>query len=282
MKKHVKALAIITTASLLSATAYADFSSTLPDFVNPPQQYLQNHPLLVPAASSLFAPIGFGADFGNVSLTALGVNEWPGGNKVDGAAAVGVGLGNGDKYLGATVTGVIDSLGYRDRFAKNGDVGVKLFRWLGSQTSVAAGANNAVGWGALANYSKSYYGAVTQQFTLGQILDNNNININGYDAPFSVTVGGGTGSFVSPTEFTVNESDGKVSPFAAISFSPIPRVNLIGDYTSSVYSAGISGMPFATFPFILTAYATNLGGSNKVPGPVTYGAMATIAYNFMQ
>lgn len=274
--------AIAVAASVASISSYADFNnadySTFNDFggnfIETPTEYLQNHPLIVPAASSIFAPTGFGADFGTTSLTALGVNAWPGGNQVDGAAAVGLGLGNGDRYVGLSVTGVVDSLGYRQNLGKNGDMGVKLFRWLTPTTSIAAGVNNLKGWGQLSGYSKTYYGAITQQFSL--------FNINDYAAPFSISAGAGTGSFVSPLEFNSVKSDSTTRPFAALSFSPIPLLNVIADYTAYVWSAGISGMPIGSFPLILTAYTTNLGGPGKIAGPATYGGMATIAYNFAQ
>jgi hypothetical protein len=107
-------------------------------------------------------------------------------------------------------------------------------------------------------------------------------DINDYNAPFSFTAGAGTGSLVSPTQFHTVQTDSKTRPFGALTFSPIERVNLIADYTSYVWSAGISGMPIGTFPLILTAYTTNLGGPDKVAGSPTYGANATIAYNFAQ
>lgn len=271
----MKRFAIAATAAALglgASASYAD-SSFMSNFIQTPTQYLDNHPLIVPAGASLFAPTGFGADFGVVSATLVGVNEWPGGNQVDGAAALGAGLGNGDKYIGASVNASIDSLGVRDTFGETGSVGLKLFRWVTPTTSIAVGSNNLVGWGQFANNAKTYYGAVTQQFSL--------FKIRGYDAPFTATAGVGTGALVSSDQFNVEQSDSKAQGFGALAFSPVPRINLIVDYTSLVWSTGVSGMPFATIPFIATVYATNLGGANKVAGPVTYGAQATIAYKFM-
>jgi hypothetical protein len=152
IKRTLLTSAITVAASIASLSVYADdsayyttFNTFGGDFIESPSDYVNNHPFIVPAASSLFAPIGFGADFGTTSLTLMGVNEWPGGNEADGAAAIGVGLGNGDRYVGLSVSGLIDSLGTHDSFGANGNVGIKLFRWLTPTTSISAGVNNLQG-----------------------------------------------------------------------------------------------------------------------------------------
>lgn len=234
-----------------------------------PAGFVNQHPLVFPTAISLFSPVGFGADMGTVFGTAAAVNEWPGTNASDGNLSLGAGLGNGEKYLGLQINALIDSVGVRDPFGQNGNVSFKVFRWLTSSTAVAFGNANLQGWGALADSAQSYYGAVTQYFSF---MSDNSL-------PVAVTVGAGSGAFHSTADFR-NGVDSNVTGFGSVAVNVIPQVSVIADYTSEVLSAGVSAMPISTIPAVVTAYATNLAGGNKVGGGATYGLRLSYGYSF--
>jgi len=277
---HAAVTSATTTSAVASAIAYqppseqeSGFSGMLTPASPPAKASDSNpHPWLIPAGVSLFAPAGFGADQNTVFAGISAVPRWPGTGSADGNAVVGVGVGNGEKYVGLTVATLIDSLGYYNHnFDQNGNVSAQLFRWFTPSTAVSVGSANAVGWGAFKKTSRSYYGSITQLMPL--------INTSNVMIPLAVTFGAGTGAFVSPTAFQTN-NDSKVSMYGSAALGITKRMNLIADYTSGMWSSGVSFMPFAKLPAALTFYATNLGGSNWVRGPVTYGARLAFGKRF--
>lgn len=237
----------------------------------PPLPPTNPHPHLFPTAASLFAPVGFGADLGTI-FAALGyVNRWPGRDYTDGNFLVGAGLGKSDKYVGLQVTGLVNSLGFNNtNFADSGSFGVKLFRWLTPNFSVAIGGANVGRWGNLKQDANSWYGSMTDYFSFFQ------------DGryPMAVTFGVGTGAFFSTAQFR-NNSDNQIKPFGSVAVSIIPQLSAIVDYTTDMWSAGVSVVPYLPFPFAITAYSTNLGGGDAKAGPVTFGVRAAIGWTFV-
>lgn len=245
--------------ALAATTEYRDLSH----MANP-------HPLLFPTAASLFAPVGFGTNLGTVFGSLSLVDRWPGGSKSDGSLSLGAGLGDGDKYVGFQATALIDSIGVQDNgFAKNGSFSFKAFRWLSPDTSVSLGVANTARWGALKTFSNSYYGSATHYFSF----------FADHSFPIAATFGAGTGAFYS-TAMARSNKDDEIKPFGALSISVLPQLSVIGDYTSDIWSAGLSAVPWLKFPFAVTAYATNLGGGHKVSGRVTYGIRFAVGYAF--
>ena len=225
-------------------------------------------------ATSLFAPIGYGPNWGVVYGVLMGVNRWPGGNASDGAIALGMGLGDTDRYVGGSINVLIDSLGLRsEAFGKNTAVGGSLSRWVTPNTSFTVGASVLGGTGAFKHTANGYYVSGTQLIPLTPNAH--------YHKPIAVTLGVGSGNFVSPEQMMIVQSDTKVSGFGAVSFSPIRQLSFIGDYTEQVLSLGVSVLPIRRFPMWITGYATNIAGAQTLPGPVTYGLRIGFAYLFV-
>lgn len=228
--------------------------------------YLPDHPLLLPVLSSLYAPPGYGAGCGVLFGSINAVSGWPGASTADGNLIIGIGFGNGERIVGVNIYALIDSVGVRESFGKNSNVGVSLFRWFTPSTAIAIGSANLGGIGVFSRYSRSYYISGTQLFPL--IISDN------YLVPLAITVGAGSGAFVSATQFQSNRDNG-ITPFASVAFGVLPRANLILDYTTQIFSVGISYMPIRTVPIIITTYASNIGGKgwgeNGRHGPITYG-----------
>ena len=255
-----------------SLTAFA-IGSTAESAALDVQNTVGSHPLLPMTASSLFAPMGYGPNWGVVYGSLIGVNEWPGASKADGAAVVGAGLGDSDKYVGGSVNVLVDSLGfYGDRFGQNTAVSGSVYRWLTPSTSISVGAGNIFGSGVFQHAARSFYGSVTQ---LVALTPNSS-----FKTPVALTFGLGSGAFVSPAEMLINQSDSQASAYGAISVSPIQQLSLIADFTEQVLSLGVSVTPKKTWPVVLTAYATNIAGDHQIGNTVTYGLRLGLAYAF--
>ena len=231
---------------------------------------IKSHPLMFPTAISIFAPVGFGVDFGTVYALVSAVNRWPGTNDPDGYYFVAAGLGNGDRYLGIQAIGLVDSVGINRPFAHDGTASLSIFRWLTASTSVSYGAVNMFGWGLFGHWSKSYYGSVTQYisfFPSGAF-------------PIALTFGMGDGAFNSVNDFRNYPNRHRYKAFGSVAVSLMPRVSWIVDETMDIVSTGFSFIPYAPLPFLVNVYATNWAGGQKKAGPVTYGASLSAGYTF--
>ncbi len=264
LRNKWKAVATAALAACSLSTAFAGGADTA--------SYNNPHPLLFPTAASLFAPVGFGTNLGTVFGAFGYVNRWPGTTASDGNLLFGAGLGNGDKYVGLQGTVLLDSVSgdNNSSFGANGSLGIKLFRWLSPNLSIAAGVANVGRWGTLKNDANSWYGSMTDYFSFFQ---------NGR-FPIAATFGFGSGAFFNTAAFRAN-SDSNMKPFGSLAVSIIPQLSVIGDYTADMWSAGVSVVPFIKFPLALTGLATNLGGGDKKAGPVTYGFRVSLGYAFV-
>ncbi|MDF1654339.1 MAG: hypothetical protein P1U34_04425 [Coxiellaceae bacterium] len=264
LRKKWKVAATAALAACTLSTAFAGGADTTPAG--------NLHPLLFPTAASLFAPVGFGTDLGTFFGNFGWVNRWPGTTASDGYLNFGAGLGNGDKYVGLQGTVLLDSVSgdNNSNFAANGSFGFKLFRWLSPNLSIAAGVANVGRWGALKQDANSWYGSMTDYFSFFQ------------DGrfPIAATFGFGSGVFDSFASFRAN-SDANMKPFGSLAVSLIPQLSVIADYTTDIWSTGLSLVPYLPLPLAVTGYATNLGGGGKQAGPVTYGVRVSIGYAFV-
>ena len=269
-KKHLAALLI---CGFSQSTAFAIGTTAQAAAIDVQQNILSNHPNIPSTAISFFAPIGYGPNWGAIYGSVSGVNRWPGGTKSDGSALIGAGLGNSDQYVGGSLNFLVDSLGLRDeRFAQNNLLSGALTRWLTPNTSIAVGASNIFGSGAFNNTSYGLYAAGTHLIPLTPNAS--------FATPIAVTVGFGSGNFISPSEMRVNKRDANVDAFGSLSVSPIEQLTVIGDYTAQVLTCGVSVLPIKTIPLVATAYATNIAGGHVLPGPVTYGLRIGVGFVF--
>jgi hypothetical protein len=250
-------------------TSFAGSTATLPA-----GSVLESlHPTLPATATSLFAPLGYGPQWGSVYAAGAFVNRWPGGNKSDGYVLAGLGLGDADAFVGGSLTVLVDSLGLRNEgLGTNTGLSGALYRWLNQDTAISFGISNIVGSGALKHAAHGYYASITEILPLSPHTEN--------PMPFTLTVGVGTGSLVSPSAFRIAQSDSKANVFGAASISPFSGLSIIVDYTSQILSTGASVAPLPNIPATVTFYASNLAGSRSLSGPVTYGVRVGIGYAF--
>lgn len=268
-KKHIIALAV---CSIATSTSFAVGATAQAAAIDQQQSNVSLHPNLPSTAISFFAPIGYGPNWGVMYGSISGVNRWPGGHQADGSALVGAGLGNSDRYLGGSINYLIDSVGLNEPFAQNSALSGAVTRWLNPNTSIAVGAGRIFGSGAFEATSYNLFAAGTHLIPLTPNRS--------YSTPVAVTVGFGSGSFVSFNEMRLAHRDGPVQAFGALSVSPIEQLSLVADYTSQILSCGLSIIPFKRIPLVVAGYATNIAGGNILPGPVTYGLRAGFGVAF--
>ncbi len=241
-------LAQVTSAMLMSAASTAAHATTLGELGLSPEnsQYLESQ-LYYPGSSpsiSFGSPIGFGAGYTEF-IAGVGGQTMPRGSpdSLDGSMSVGVGIGDPTQWVGLEVTSTIISL--QNSFAEDGNFNFKVHHAIPSyRMSVAIGVENTGRWGAAKQTESANYAAVTKIFDASPA---------GSNVPMSLalTAGAGDGRFSKPGEDTVN-------PFGAVALSLYRRISVIADWTGRDLNAGVSFLPLATWPIVVSVGAINL------------------------
>lgn len=249
--------------ALFSVTAFYSLPSSALDFSKP------DVALIGPTALTIFSPSAFGLDLGMIGGSVGYVNHWIGTDINDGFLVLGFGLGKGD-ILGLHVEILSDSVGVYDPFAKNGNLSFKLFHEFNNTTSVAIGAANGVGWGAFKPWAHSYFVVGTKIINLRSTIDN--------ALPLTLTAGIGTGLFSSPEAFKANRET--INGFASAALRVLPRASIIADWEMQQLAVGVSVIPIARFPAVLSVSMMNAAGRGH-DQPKAYMATLSVGYAFM-
>jgi hypothetical protein len=231
-------------------------------------EYKQEHAQPISALGSPVASIGAPNAFGSGNAIFMGgmyVNHYPQSTASDGMMNFGVSLGDAHKYLGVVLSTALTSLGVNnDSFGSNGLVGLRINRYLREHTAIAFGMSNLSGWGVHRNQAKSYYGAITQGFTLG--------------LPMTINFGIGSGGFNNPADVSAN-NDNHVRVFAGWAMKVCKNLSFIVDYATQQLNVG------GAFTFNITPKTPlfiSLSGNNvnKHDGSAYFQAVGGIAYVF--
>lgn len=196
------------------------------------------------------SPVGFGLSWGQIGVGVGGAtNDNPNVDDYDGSAAVSIGLGDANKWVGLEANVNIISLndnGPNSAFGEDGSVNLKLHTTLPGQAAFAVGVQNIGRWGAAADdpdSSSSVYAAVTKIYN----LSSNPLS----PLPLSVNIGVGDGRFQN------NGNDG-ASVFGGIAIIPHQKFSIITDWTGQDLNAGVSIAPFHNYALTITLGAVNL------------------------
>jgi len=195
---------------------------------------------------TLGSPIGYGASWGDVGIGVGGQTlDDSASDDVDGSAALAVGLGDARKYVG--LEAVVDAISMRDDFGEDGAFALKLHTVLPGNAAFAVGVENIGRWGRAEAGRSSVYAVGTKFFAL---------NPNGANAlPLAVNVGLGDNRF--------NEAgDSGASVFGGLALYVHPQFSIITDWTGNALNAGVSALPFRSFPLVVTLGALNTTGEN--------------------
>lgn len=263
-KKLALFLTQMTGAMLISAASTGAHAATLEELglSSDAAGYLESQ-LYYPGSSpaiSFGSPIGFGAGYTEF-IAGIGGQTLPEGSQdsVDGSMSVGVGIGDPTKWVGLEVSSTIISL--QDDFGADGNFNFKLHHAIPSyRMSVAVGVENTGRWGDAKQTESAKYAVVSKVFDASPV---------GSNVPMSlaVTAGAGDGRFSKPGEDTIN-------PFGAVALSLFRRVSVIADWTGRDLNAGISFLPLARLPVVVSLGAINLteryGASVEFAGGIGY------------
>jgi hypothetical protein len=208
-------------------------------------------PWTVPGVSAA-TPLGFGAEWGTIWAGASYQDRLRYGTANDGAAAVGFGLGDADRWVGVQV-GIISFSTVRSGFGDRMGLDVHVHRRFGEMWSVAAGVESlGATYDITRDSGKSVY-AVGSRWL--QFRDDP-------DAPFGmamVSLGVGSGRFQLEDDFW----DGKkgVGVFGSFGVRVLQPVTAIAEWTGQDLLLATSVTPFRNQNVAITAGFADLTGA---------------------
>lgn len=200
----------------------------------------------VPAITVL-SPSGYGAEAGEVfgGMGFQARTRYT--HQVDGAVAVGFGIGNASRNVGFE-TDLISYGTIRSGFMRHVAVSFKLSRLLSRSAGIAAGFENAFHSSGI-DGDRSIFFAASNVFTLR----------HDRAAPFSemtVTAGAGSGRFHSERTYTDHRNG--IGGFGSLSFRVTRPVSAIADWSGQNLTLALSLAPFAHFPLVITPGVTDI------------------------
>ena len=262
-------------ATTATAAPDVDADSTYDIFIPPNlkevMQKNQNAPKAQTAygvvGTSVSSPNAYGNEGASLFYGLSATNHWLGSTGEDGTMSFGAAYGQPHKYFGASVGVANSSMGIRTRFFTNGNINIRINRYLAREFAVAVGESNLYGWNAYRPMAHSYYGVATDTVQTPYM-------------PISFSAGAGTGSFNSISDGQ-NGIDDDVYPFAAIGLGLFKNFALIGDWTTRIFSAGVSYSPeiITGLPIGFTLSALNLGGARDSTS-LTFVGGVSASYTF--
>lgn len=200
------------------------------------------HLLAVPGAS-LSSPTAFGVDMGEgfVGFAYQARTRFT--NQDDGAAVVGIGLGDRQRLVGVEVAATSYSTLRGGGPLETGSLSFKVHRAFGDDWGVAAGIENVVDWGGI-DTGLSPYGVVTRVFRLSPDPGR----------PFSAVVaslGAGAGRFRSEDDVVADNKT--VNPFGSVGVQLLEPLAAIADWNGQDLFAGVSVAPIRRLPLVVNA-----------------------------
>lgn len=263
--KLIAAAVAIHAVGLAGAVAHAQGSTISSSVTQVSRSY---------AGASFGSPLAFGADWGTLGVGIFGQtlpDQFNGividDEDVDGSAAIFIGLGDANRYVGLETAIVTTSLTGSsiqgdDGFGESGGLAFKLHTNLPGGAAIALGVIGAARWGNAEDAAESsVYANATKVFAL---------DVGGSKRALVATIGVGDGTFSDSLE------DDSINLFGALAFYFTREVSLILDHTGRYTNLGVSVAPFGGIPLILTAGALNL--AERFDSDVQFGG--TLGYTF--
>jgi hypothetical protein len=206
--------------------------------------------MAVPAAS-ISSPPGFGVQMGEAFVAVAYQQRTRYTELDDGAAVVGIGLGDRRKYVGLEVAATSYSTLRGGGPLETGGLSFKLHHAFGEQWGVAAGYENAVTWGG-SDAGHSPYLSATRIFRLQD-------DPRHAFSAIAATAGVGGGRFRS--ESAVVDSSSSPNVFGAIGIQVLEPLSLTADWNGQDLFAAVSVTPLRRFPLVLNAGFADITGS---------------------
>ncbi|HUF08684.1 MAG TPA: hypothetical protein VMO47_05140 [Rhodothermales bacterium] len=204
--------------------------------------------------SSVNSPTAYGADFRDVFAIAVYQDRTRYADRPDGAAAVGLGLGDSRKAVGlefAFTNYNVFTEADRDE-TRDVSVSAKVHRQVTDNLSLAVGVENGVALrGEIGDSGTSYYGVATRNFRLRSNLQR----------PFSMlTASAGIGNGRFRSERQIVDGDERLNVFGSLGIQVVRALGVVADWTGQDLNAGLSIAPLKRVPFIITAAYADVTG----------------------
>lgn len=273
----VAAGALLASSTPVQARQQGRFQIDMPQSIAPLAEYPQTLP-----AITIFTPTGFGAAWGDFFMGAALVNrqrtyrsDRDALDNVDGAAAVGLGIGNPFRNVGVELSLLSFSTARRGFFTR-GSFNAKLHRIVQRNFSIAVGAISLLGWGEVDQYI-SVYGVASKVWD----------QLDGLPFPIAITAGVGNGvfrmvetdpGFVADDHF---EFKGSVGVFGALALQFVDPVAVIGEWTGQDLNVGLSIVPFRSFPLTINPAVLDLAGTGALEDSALASGMESGGPRFM-
>jgi hypothetical protein len=185
---------------------------------------------------SLTTPIGWGAAYGSVFAGVGGTIPSPYSSSADGAACVGVGIGNPVKHVGLEASVTSLDISNWTRYALN----LKAHHYLGHGNSVAIGVENINIKDSVASQTdsgKSYYIVYSQGVQNPHVIDQ---ETNKTRLHYSIGVGNGRFWDKSAADIAAGKGKHGTGVFGNVSYELFDAFNAIVDWNGVNLNAGVS------------------------------------------
>lgn len=265
------AAALLAPASAANAQPRLEDTGLSPD-VQRAIRAMINTPATTPG-STFGSPLAFGSNLGDVYFGIGGTETQPEfqGKDYDGGAVIGFGLGDADSAVGSEISVGIIGLTEEDNvpdsgFGDSGNINIKLHTMIGDRTSFAVGAENLGRWGNADGTQASHYAAIATAWQLRPSV---------YENPLTLVTNIGVGD----NRFDdFGEDD--IGVFGSASLFFTRRIAGIVDWTGRQLNAGVSFVPFHSFPLNVTLGAANVTEEND--DEVVFSGSVGLSFNFLK
>lgn len=201
---------------------------------------------------TISTPTAFGASWGQQFAGASYQERTRFTDLQDAAFAVGVGVGDADRWVGLEVAATSYSVRRDGGPFATGGISFKLHRALPGTAAIAVGVENAISWGG-SDAGRSPYAAVSKVFRL------NDDPRRRFGAVIA-TAGAGTGRFRSEDDIAADD-DGAVTPFGSVALLVAEPVTVVANWTGQDLAVGTSFLPFRGVPLVFTPAMTDITNS---------------------
>ncbi|MFP4135106.1 MAG: hypothetical protein ACLFTJ_13260, partial [Halothece sp.] len=202
-------------------------------------------------------PSGFGGANGSVSLGAIFQDRTRFTNSSDGSVGTSLSLGNPNTAIGVTTTltsfSLLEGRGSEGGFLDNGSLSFEVNRNLSDLSSVGIGVENLIPWGQQ-DSGKSTYLTFSQGIPLRSDTRK----------PFGIayaTAGLGNGRFRPEEDFDPDDDGTQFNFFGNVTLQLLDRTNLIVEWGGQDLNMGLSIVPFANIPIVITPAIVDITGS---------------------
>ena len=198
--------------------------------------------------SSITTPSGFGANWGDVFVTAGYQDRIPGSGY-----GAGFGIGDAKNFIGLESSYSTTS-GNGNNLFDQGAGNFKLHKLLGDNVSVAAGWENAIRQNLPNGTTNTFYGVLTGVLPVGS------------SSNFTASVGAGNGRFRTVSDVVANQDTTNL--FGSLGFRATENIGVVADWDGNAVNLGLpltfklgESVGFQVVPSLLNVSSSNGGQS---------------------